>query len=44
LALGLIVLDLKLPVDLKRRSSLAAAWERLHATLEDFAKRRPLAV
>jgi hypothetical protein len=38
-----LVLDPKLPVDFKRRSSLATAWERLDAALEDFAKRRPLA-
>ena len=42
LAPGLIVLDPKLPVDLKSRSSLATAWERLDAALEDFAKRRLL--
>jgi hypothetical protein len=43
LAPGLIVLDPKLPVDLKSRSSLATAWERLDAALEDFAKHRLLA-
>jgi len=31
--------DPKLPVDLKKRSPLATAWQRLDAALEDFAKR-----
>ena len=40
LAPGLIVLDPKLPDDLKRRSPLATAWQRLDG---DFAKRSLLA-
>jgi hypothetical protein len=43
LAPGLIVLDPKLPDDLKRRSPLATAWQRLDGALEDFAKRSLLA-
>ena len=43
LAPGLIVLDPKLPDDLKRRSPVATAWQRLDGALDDFAKRSLLA-
>jgi hypothetical protein len=40
---GLIVLDPKLPDQLKRRSSLATAWRQLDSALDDFASRQLLA-
>ena len=43
LASGLIVLDPKLPDHLKRRSSLATAWQQLDCALDDFASRQLLA-
>jgi len=43
LAPGLIVLDPKLPDHLKRRSSLATAWQQLDCALDDFASRQLLA-
>lgn len=43
LAPGLILLDPKLPDDLKRRNPLATAWRQLDGALDDFTNRQLLA-
>jgi hypothetical protein len=43
LAPGLILLDPKLPVHLRRRNPLATAWRQLDGALDDFTNRQLLA-